>query len=95
MMSFRLTIHVDDHDVRYVFGIGIIRGKIALENIEHCRPERKLFLGWGIKYRPGVTVYNIAGRYAIELKIKGEDKKVLLGTNDPEELSAYINSKLH
>ncbi|HYW94497.1 MAG TPA: hypothetical protein VE870_02805 [Bacteroidales bacterium] len=94
LLFFRLTLKVDDHYVRYVFGIGLIRGKYALENIESCSAVRDKFLGWGIKFSPDATIYNIAGRYAIELKIRDQEKPVLIGTNQPEKFAGYIESKL-
>ncbi len=94
LLFFRLTVKVDDHFVRYIFGIGIIRGKYALENIESCRPVKDSFLGWGIKLRPEITILNVSGRFAIELRIRDEKKKVWIGTNHPDALSEYIGSKL-
>jgi len=55
---------------------------------------RDKFLGWGIKFSPDGTIYNIAGRYAIELKMRDQEKPVLIGTNQPEKFAAYIESKL-
>jgi hypothetical protein len=95
LLFFRLTVKVDRHFVHYIFGIGLIRGKYALENIEKCRPVRDTFLGWGIKYRPEVIIFNISGRYAIELKLRDDERKILIGTLKPEELSEFINSRLN
>ncbi len=94
LLFFRLTVKVDDHYVHYIFGIGIIKGKYALENIESCRPVLDSFLGWGIKFRPEVNILNISGRYAIELILRNQEKKIWIGTNQPEKLSQYISSKL-
>ncbi len=94
LLFFRLTVKVDSHYVHYIFGIGLVRGKFALENIDGCRPVRDIFLGWGIKYRPEATILNISGRYAIELTVRGQKAKVLIGTNHPESVCEYINSRL-
>jgi len=89
-----MTIKVDDDFVRVAFGIGLIRWKYAISNIEHCKSISYLALGWGIRFRPGATLYNVSGNKAIELTIKGKSRKVWLGTDRPDELAEYITSRL-
>ncbi len=95
LLFYNLTITVDDHFVRFSFGIGIIRGKFALSEIEICRPKTYIALGWGIRLRPGVIIYNVSGNKAIELKIKGKKRYVWIGTNSPEELCGYIHQRMN
>ena len=94
LLFYKLTIHVDDKAVSFSFGIGMIRGKYSLKDIEACRSITYLPLGFGIRIRPNTILFNVSGRHAIELSIKGKKRKVWIGTNTPEELAAYINSKL-
>jgi len=94
LLFFRLTITVDDRYVKFSFGIGLIHGKYQLDHIENCKPLNYIPLGWGIRIRPGVIIYNVSGNKAIELVIKNKKRKVWLGTNSPVELSEYIDSKL-
>jgi hypothetical protein len=51
-------------------------------------------LGWGIRLKPGVILFNVSGTKAIELSIKGKKLKIWIGTDEPEELSDFINSKI-
>jgi hypothetical protein len=95
LLFYNLTITVDDRFVRFSFGIGIIRGKFALSEIEICRPKTYIALGWGIRLRPGVIIYNVSGNKAIELKIKGKKRYVWIGTNSPEELCGYIHQRMN
>jgi hypothetical protein len=95
LLFYNLTITVDDHFVRFSFGIGIIRGKFALSEIDTCRPKTYIALGWGIRLRPGVIIYNVSGNKAIELKIKGKKRYVWIGTNSPEELCGYIHQRMN
>jgi hypothetical protein len=92
LLFFRLTISVDDKYVRFTFGIGIIRGKYLIDDIESCSAKSYLPLGWGIRYRPGVMVYNVSGNKAVELIVRGKSNKIWLGTNKPQEIADYINS---
>lgn len=91
---FCMTIKVDDDFVRVAFGIGLIRWKYAISNIESCHSISYFAMGWGIRFRPGATLYNVSGNKAIELKLKGKDRKVWLGTDRPDELAQYINCQL-
>jgi hypothetical protein len=89
-----LTIIVDDKFVRFHFGIGVIRWKYELLNIEYCKPISYIPLGWGIRLRPGVILFNVSGTKAIELSVKGKKLKIWIGTDEPAELSDFINSKI-
>lgn len=94
LLFYRLTVIVTETHVKYIFGIGLIKGKFELRDIIACRPLTYTPLGWGIRFRPGVTLYNVSGNSAIELELKNRDRKVWLGTNSPEELATFINEKI-
>ena len=94
LLFYNLTISVDNQYVRFSFGIGIIKGKYALSEIELCRPKTYIALGWGIRLRPGVIIFNVSGNKAIELIVKGRKRRVWIGTNSPEELCSYIHEKI-
>ncbi|HBL74040.1 MAG: hypothetical protein A2W90_12595 [Bacteroidetes bacterium GWF2_42_66] len=94
LLSYNLTIRVTDEYVKFSFGIGLIRGKYKLSDIATCRPDSYFALGWGIRFRPEGILYNVSGNKAIELTFKHKAGKVWLGTNVPEELAEYINSKI-
>ena len=93
-LFFKLTIQVTDNFVHFSIGIGLIHGKYKIEDIESCKPLNYVPFGWGIRIRPGAILFNVAGNKAVELSIKGKKRKVWLGTNKPDDLSAYIQSKL-
>ena len=94
LLFYRLTIIVTDTQVKFIFGVGLIRGTYDLKDIRTCRPINYTPLGWGIRFRPGVTLYNVSGNRAIELELKNRDRKIWLGTNSPEEVAAFINEKM-
>ena len=90
LLTFRLTITIDQNWVRFSMGIGLIQGKYAIKNIVECRSVDYLPLGWGIRFRPGRIIFNVSGYKAIELTIRGKSMKVLIGTDDPDTLVKII-----
>ena len=94
LLFFNLTIIVNNTEVKYSFGVGLIRGSFRIKDIESCKQVSYFPLGWGIRYRPGVVLYNVSGNKAIELSVKGKKRKVWIGTDQPALISEYINKIL-
>lgn len=94
LLFYKLTLEVDDKFVKYSFGFGIIHGKFKLSDIKSCKEFRYFPLGWGIRVGPEGTLYNVTGRWAIELEFKNKTEKIYIGTSMPKEFTEYINSKL-
>ncbi|MCT4590901.1 MAG: hypothetical protein N4A71_23960 [Carboxylicivirga sp.] len=94
LLFYKLTVEVSDKHVSFYMGIGLIRRTFALKDIIHCKPISYMPLGWGIRFRPGAILYNVSGTKAIELKLKNKRWNVWIGTDVPDELADYINSKL-
>jgi hypothetical protein len=88
-----LTVTVDDDYVSIKFGPGLIRKKFKLNDIESCNIVRnKWWYGWGIHLTPGGWLFNVGGLDAVELVMKN-GRKYRIGTDEPEKLSAFIQSK--
>jgi hypothetical protein len=92
-LFYKLTIKVTNEYVKFSLGIGLISGKYKLKSISHCKSLSYIPFGWGIRLRPGIILFNVSGTKAIELEIKNKNRKVWIGTNCPEEIADYINSK--
>jgi hypothetical protein len=92
-LFYKLTIKVSEEYVEFSLGIGLISGKYTLESISQCNPLNYISFGWGIRLRPGIILFNVSGTKAIELEIKNKNRKIWIGTNCPEEIADYINSK--
>jgi hypothetical protein len=45
--------------------------------------------GWGIRYGLNGKAYNVRGNMGLQLKLK-DGKKILLGTQKPDELNAFL-----
>ena len=88
-----LTVEIDDRHVFLKFGIGWIRKKIRLDDIlDHRIVRNKWYYGWGIRYTPNGTLYNVSGLDAVELRLRNR-KKIRIGTDDPEGLSAALSNR--
>lgn len=46
--------------------------------------------GWGIRFGRNGTAYNISGNKGLQLEFK-DNKKILIGTNKPEELAEVLS----
>lgn len=93
-LFFRLTVTVDEHYLRAVFGIGIIGKRIPLSDIVAIRPvTNPWWYGWGIHMIPGGWMWNITGNQAVELKLKN-GRLYRIGTDEPEALLQVIQGRI-
>ena len=89
-----LTVTIDGRDLRISFGIGLIRKRFPLDQIESCQPVRNSWLyGWGIRLTPRGWLYNVSGLEAVELKMKS-GKTCRIGTDEPRVLTAGVQVAL-
>lgn len=93
LLFYKLTIKVTDDFVEFKLGIGIINERYKMQDIQSCKSISYFPFGWGVRWRPGITLFNVSGNKAIELEIKNKSRKIWIGTDSPEEISSYINSK--
>jgi len=93
-LFFRLTVTVDDHYVRAVFGIGIIGKRVPLKAVAAVRPvTNPWWYGLGIHMIPGGWIWNLSGTKAIELKLKN-GRLYRFGTDEPEVLTEIVRGKI-
>lgn len=89
-----LRTEVDRTHLRIRFGVGLVRRSWELRDIASaeavCNPW---YTGWGIRYLPGVVVYNVSGFDAVEIRTHG-GKRVRIGTNDAAGLQRAIQARL-
>jgi hypothetical protein len=85
-----LTIEVADGELRWRFGPGLIRKRVALDMIVSVTPVRTNVLeGWGIHLSRYGWLYNVSGFDAVAIELK-DGKKLCLGTDEPEILAHYL-----
>ncbi len=87
-----LTVKIENGILEIRFGIGILRKRFPLKDIESCKRVRnKWYYGWGIRLTPHGWLYNVSGLDAVEIKMKS-GKKYRIGTDEPEKL---VNAIIH
>jgi len=81
-----LTIEIDADALRWSFGFGVFRKRIALEDIASATPVRNpWWYGLGIHRTPRGWLYNVAGLDAVEICLRN-GRTLRLGTDEPSEL---------
>ena len=94
LVFYKLTVEIKDGFLRFWFGPGLIRKKIALDEIISCNPvKNRWWYGYGIHFTPYGTLYNVSGPDAVQIEMKS-GKKLRLGTDEPEKLADAINAAL-
>lgn len=96
LIFYKITIIVDDDSVEFRLGTGIVRKKYPLESIEECIPVKNSPLtGIGIRMLKNGWLYNVSGTRAVELRFKNRKSVVRIGTDQPENVAAAVNSRLN
>jgi hypothetical protein len=89
-----LTVDVNPEAVSVRFGVGFIRKSIPLSEIVRCDVVRTpAWWGWGLHWTPSGWLYNVSGRAAVRLEMKGE-RPVMIGSDDADRLKAAIDARL-
>lgn len=89
-----LTVDVNAEAVSARFGVGFIRKSIPLSDIVRCDVVRTpAWWGWGLHWTPSGWLYNVSGRAAVRLDMKGE-QPVMVGSDEADRLKAAIDARL-
>lgn len=89
-----LSVKVDGEEVSLRFGVGIIRKRFPLSEIEsHSVVRNPWYYGWGLRRIPIGWLYNVSGLDAVELSMT-DGRKFRIGTDDPAGLDAAIGAAL-
>ena len=89
-----LTVQVGDGALKIQFGLGVIRKRFLLEQIQAYRVVKNpWYYGWGIKFTPRGWLFNVSGFSAIELEMTS-GKIYRIGTDDPEGLGTALDRAL-
>ncbi len=89
-----LTVDVDADEIRVRFGIGLIRKTIALIDVARCDVVRTpMWWGWGMHWTPSGWLYNVSGRAAVRLDLRGQ-RALMIGSDEAERLKAAIDARM-
>ena len=76
---YRLKVEVYHQEISVSFGIGLIKKKININDIESVDAVRNSFwYGWGIRLTPHGWLWNISGYEAVELSFKKNENLELV-----------------
>jgi hypothetical protein len=94
LLFYRLGVTVEPDRIRAVFGIGLIGKDIPVAAVVRAEVVRtRPWWGYGIRWTPSGWLYNVAGRHAVRLEIRG-GRAVMIGTDEPDALKAAIDARL-
>ncbi len=90
----RFTVEVADDWLKASFGWGWPHRTVRWDEARTVRITRnRWWYGWGIRWFPGGTLWNVWGLDALEFDlVKG--RKLRIGTDEPEQLLAALGSKV-
>lgn len=90
-----MTVIVTDKHLKIRFGIGLFSKKIELSSVKSVTIQKyPFYCGYGIRMLPNGILYNVSGKHAVEIKIKGKKNSILVGTNDWDNLKDVIEKSI-
>jgi hypothetical protein len=94
---YNITITIDNTYLSFKLGIGLIKKKYKIANIKSCKPysgaPKRIGVGSKMSFTGKILKYYIVtGFKAIELQFHDQKITVLIGTNQPDEISQYVQS---
>jgi hypothetical protein len=90
VLFYSLTAEIRNGYLEIRFGIGLIRKRFDLKEIEKAYPVRNhWYYGWGIRLIPHGWLFNVSGLDAVEIAISS-GKRYRIGTDQPNELASAI-----
>jgi hypothetical protein len=95
--SLKLNTWMDAEGVHYKMKLFHWRVRTILwDEIDQIQVRKyapvKEYGGWGVRYGQSGRAYNVRGNYGIQI-IKKDGKRVLIGTQKPEEAADYLSAK--
>ena len=81
-----LTITVEDEQLSWHFGTGLIRFKMPLDDIRSAQSVRvRWYRSWGMAPTSRGWLYSVSGRRAVLLKLT-DGRHLLIGSDEPDAL---------
>jgi hypothetical protein len=86
-----LTVTIWEEELIVQFGLGVIRKRFRLNEIQSCQAIRiPWYYGWGIRLTPRGMLFRVSGFHAVHIKLTS-GKEYVIGTDVPQELEEAIN----
>jgi hypothetical protein len=92
---YGMTVIVTDKHLKIKFGVGFYSKKIELSTIKSVTIQKyQFYCGYGVRILPDGILYNVSGKYAIEIKFKSRNNRILIGTNDWDHLKDAVEKSI-
>lgn len=93
-----LKVEISREGIRYrffpFFGSRWIEwGEVAEAEVRQYHPLKE-YGGWGIKFGSAGTAYNVEGNMGLQLVLHKGNKRILLGTQRPDELKIAVEKAM-
>lgn len=93
-LFYSLAVEISKDHLRIHFGVGIIKKKFKIKDIEKAYPVKNCwYYGWGIRLIQHGWLYNVSGLDAIEI-VMSSGKRYRIGTDQPNELAQAVNKAM-
>ena len=87
-----LTVEVSDGELRFHFGPGFWRKRIALSDVTAATPTQSTWWeGWGIRFTLRGMLYNVSGTDAVEIELR-TGRRFRIGTDEPKALVQAVRT---
>jgi len=89
-----LTVEVGGEELRFHFGPGFWRKRVALSEVAAATPTQSSWWeGWGIRFTPRGMLYNVSGTNAVEIELRS-GRRFRIGTDEPEAMVQEIRAAI-
>lgn len=95
LLFHNLTVRMDSERLRVSFGIGLIRYRFLIRDIQSFAPSKSAWhTGWGIRKIQHGWLLNVSGFESVEIVLRN-GRVYRIGTDDQKGLLEAIESALH
>ena len=94
LLFHSLTVEISRGYLKIRFGIGLIRRRFLLKDIDSASKIRtRWWHGWGIKLTPNGWLFSVSGFDAVQVVLKN-GRRYCIGTNEPEKLHRALETAM-
>ncbi len=94
LLFHSLTVDVSQGYLKIRFGVGLIRRRFLIKDIESAaRIRTSWWHGWGIKLTPNGWLFSVSGFDAVQIVLKN-GKRYCIGTDEPKKLHRAIDAAI-
>lgn len=94
LLFHSLTVDVSHGYLKIRFGIGLIRRRFLLKDVDSAAKIRtRWWHGWGIKLTPNGWLFSVSGFDAVQVVLKN-GRRYCIGTDEPDKLYRAIETAM-